>query len=249
MVKKLQKPEIYAWICTAGGIAAMLLRLWVLQTGMSDRHLIDNAHPGNVLSWVVTGVVMLPTLWLFLQQPKCSRCTAAPSPVAAIGTLAGAAGMAIAAIPLLTNGQNSLAQITGVMGILSALAMVFMACCRFSGRKSHYLISCITILFLCMLPIQLYQNWSAERQLPLYFFQLVGSVLLMVWSYQRAALSAGIGSWRSFVLVRWAGTFFCFAAAAGSDFHWFYACMGVCVLLDSMPVQCVKETDHDDAAA
>ena len=249
-MKLLQKSRILSGLCTLAGSAALLLRVGLLRYAVDEKQLIDHTHVGNVLPLLFTCLVLVLAVMAAVKQPKASRCTAELSPAACGGCCAGALGFAVTALQLLIDGGPVLVVLCGIFCALTALILAFAAYCRLQGQKLHFLLSALVIVALMLLPVQLYQVWSAESQFNRYFFQLLASVCLLLWFYHRAALDADAGSWWVFTFMRYAALFFCLTAVPGSAYPFFYLTAGVWVLLDSDPVRpgLPKESDEHETA-
>lgn len=246
-MKHLTKPRILSGACALGGVAVLCLRLWFLETGVDGRGLLVTGHPGNTLSFVLAALVLLPAIFLTLREPDAKQCRCAASPLAALGTLLGCVGFGAAAWWLLANPINLLTTVTGIIGIPSVLCVLAAAYCRFKGLKPVAPIFWVIIVFLMLLPVQLYHPWSGQTQVTHYFFPLLGSLCVLLWAYHRAALEAGTGSYKSYLLLRHCGSFFCIAAIPGSTLPVFYLTMAAWLLLDGISVIPKKDEAHEAA--
>jgi len=246
-MKSLTKPNILSCLCALGGVLAFCLRLWFLKTGMDSRGLLVTGHIGNTLSFVVTALTLLPAALLTLKGPDTKQSRSRASRLAALGAALGCVGLIAAAGHLLDDASALLTTVTGILGIVSALCAAYTAVCRLKGLRTSPWVSCVIIVFLMLLPLQLYRQWSAQTQLPRYFFQLLGCVCLLLWAFQRAVLETGSGAWRAYLLLRHCGIFFCVAAAAGSAQPLFYLTVAAWMLLDGLSV--LPETSERHEAA
>lgn len=246
-MKSLTKPNILSCLCALGGVLAFCLRLWFLKTGVDSRGLLVTDHIGNTLSFVVTALTLLPAALLTLKVPDAKQSHSKASRLAALGSALGCVGLIAAAWQLLSGSSALLTTVTGILGIVSALCAAYTAVCRLKGLRTSPWVSCVIIVFLMLLPIQLYRHWSAQTQLPRYFFQLLGCVCLLLWAFQRAALEIGTGSWRTYLLLRHCGIFFCVAAAAGNAQPLFYLTVAAWILLDGLFVSPEKVKNHEAA--
>ena len=242
-MKKLQRPAVLYGICAAMGIVTLFLRVWLLRYGADERGLLRTEHPANLLSFIMTALTLLPCAYAALTHPDSAGCTHRKGPFPAAGWGIGCIGFAASVWYLFSTAQTGLTTVSGIVGIVAFVCMIAGAFSSYSGKKIHYLLSSCILVFLMLLPIQFYQVWSAQPQLPRYFFQLLGSVCVLVWAYQRSALLAGIGCYRAFLLTGAAGVFFCIAAIPGSVQPLFYLTAAVWMLLDSAAV-CPAKDDH-----
>lgn len=245
-MKSLTRPNTLSLLCALGGAVAFCLRLWFLKTGVDGKGLLTAGHIGNTLSFLVTALTLLPAALLTLKTPDAKHIRSKASRPAAVGAVLGGVGMAFAAWQLLASAPTLLPAATGVLGMAGALCAVYAAFCRLGGKKISPWVSCVIIVFLMLLPVQLYRQWSGETQLPRYFFQLLGCICLLLWAFQRTALEAGTGSWRLYLLLRHWGIFFCIAAVAGGQ-PVFYLTAAAWMLTDGLSV--LPETSERHEAA
>lgn len=230
-MKKIISSRLLTFLCAIGGGVTGVLRLWFLNTGVDNRGLLITDHPGNILSFVLTAVVTLSCILLMPKEKTYPLSSGNQSKVAAV---IGGVGCAAVSIPLLGNGL--LPTVTGFLGIVAALCALVMM-----FTKPTPLLRCVSIVFLLLLPLHLYRQWSRQPQLPLYFFDLLGSVCLLLWAYQRTALETVGGNEKICLLMSRLGVFFCTAAVAGSEQSIFFVCGAAWMLLDSI----AKDGSHD----
>lgn len=222
-MKRFLSSRLMTCLCAIGGGAAGLLRLWFLNAAVDSRGLLIADHPGNILSFVLTAVIALPCLLLPLQKATYPINSNAQNKA---GTVIGGIACAAAGVNLL--GDGLLPTITGLLGIASVLCALILV-----FTKPSPLPRCVSLIFLLLLPLQLYRQWSSQAQLPLFFFSLLGSLCLLLWAYHRTALEVGNGKANPCLLMARLGIFFCTAAIPGSNQVIFFAGAAVWMLLDS----------------
>lgn len=229
-MKQLSKPPVSAAIFALGGIAAMLLRFWLLGSGVDDRGLLITGHLGSILSYILC--FALPLCLLVLLGKGKHPVRFSPTVLTAVGFFALAIGLGVAAWRLLSSTALVLHTATGIFGIAGALCAVVAGIYALRGYRTHPLFFCPGALFFACFLFCRYQQWSAESELQRYIFQLVAAVLSMVSLYQRSALGANIGSGKRYLLWSRSAILLCLAAIPGSQLPVLWAAMAVFFALD-----------------
>lgn len=229
-MKQLTKPSVSAAVFTAGGIAVMLLRIWLLNAGWDDRGLLVTGHLGYILSYVIA--VALPVALFVLMGKGKRNLRFSPSILTAVGFFALAAGLGVAAWKLLSSITLVMQTATGIFGIAGALCALVAGIYALKGFRTHPLFFCPGALFFACFLFCRYQQWSAEPELQLYVFQLLAAVLSMISLYQRSALGVNIGSGKMYLLWSRTAVLMCLAAVPGSQIPVLWIAMAVFFALD-----------------
>lgn len=228
-MKKTVSPQNLSLLCACSGVVCFILRLWLLTGSVDEKGLLVTSHPGNILCWVLTGVITV-LLILSLWGQK-GRCIFPPQKWNALGMLLRALAFAILALWGFGN-EPLLCRLTAIAAIPSALCALFVAYNRTQGRRTHVLLSLPAVVCLVLLLLSRYQVWSAEPELQRYLFPLVSLVCIMMASYQHIAAQLGMGSSFIYLLFGCGGIYFCLGAAAGPDRPLFFLLMGMWLLMD-----------------
>lgn len=229
-MKQLTKPSVSAAVFAFGGIAAMLLRFWLLNSGADDRGLLVTGHLGYILSYVLCFALPI-SLGVLLGKGK-RAVHFPPTVLTAIGAFVLAIGLGIAAWKLLSSTALVMHTATGIFGIAGALCALVAGIYALRGFRTHHLFFCPGALFFACFLFCRYQQWSAEPELQLYVFQLLAAVLSMISLYQRSALGSGIGSGKQYLLWSRSGVLLCLAAVPGSQIPLLWIAMAVFFALD-----------------
>lgn len=229
-MKQLSKPSVSAAVFTAGGIAVMLLRFWLLRSGIDDRGLLVSGHLGCTLSYVIA--IALPVALLVLMEKGKRNLRFSPSLFTAVGFFALAVGLGVAAWKLLASISLVMHTATGIFGIAGALCALVAGIYALRGFKTHPLFFCPGALFFACFLFCRYQQWSAEPELQMYVFQLLAAVLSMISLYQRSALGVNIGSGKMYLLWSRSAVLMCLAAIPGSQLPLLWIAMAVFFALD-----------------
>ncbi len=234
-MKQLSKPSVSAAIFALGGIAAMLLRFWLLKSGVDDRGLLIPGHLGYILSYVLC--LGLPTSFVLLLGKGKDHLHFATTPIASVGFFVQAVGFGIAAWTLLSYTTLVMRTATGILGIISALCAVVSGIYAIRGYRTHPLFFCPGALFFVCFLFCRYQQWSAEPELQQYVFQLAAAVVSMLALYQRSALGVNVGSSKLYLLWSRSAVLLCLAAIPGSQLPLLWLAMAISFALD-----CCEET-------
>lgn len=229
-MKQLKKPSVSAAIFALGGIAALLLRLWLLKTGVDGRGLLVTGHLGYILSYVLC--LGMPIAFLLLMGKDKRNLHFAPTPLSSIGFFVQAVGFAIAAWTLLSYTTLVMRTATGILGIAAALCNLVAGIYAIKGFRTHPLFFCPGALFFACFLFCRYQQWSAEPELQQYVFQLAAAVVSMFALYQRSALGVNGGSSKLYLLWSRSAILLCLAAIPGSQLPLLWLCMAMSFALD-----------------
>lgn len=236
-MKQLTKPSVSAAVFALGGIAAMVLRYWLLKAGVDDRGLLVTGHLGYILSYILC--LALPIALFFVLGKQKRGLHFAPMPLASVGFFVQAVGFGIAAWTLLSYTTLAMRTVTGIFGIVAALCAIVSGIYAIRGYRTHPLFFCPGALFFACFLFCRYQQWSAEPELQRYVFQLAAAVLSMFALYQRSALGVNMGSSRQYLVWSRSAILLCLAAIPGSQLPLLWLCTAMSFVLD-----CCEETEQ-----
>lgn len=226
------KPKHLPWIIMITGLSGLALRL-LFFAAMDERGLLPKEHPAGILCFVLTGLAMA-AIFLCVRslRPFANHAQLFPaSGFRAIGCFIGAVGLLYAAVTEFFSGSGALPLITSTLGLIATGCLGFVGIARWNGRRPSFLLHSAVTVFLMLYTVCQCRFWSSEPQFQIYFFPLLGSVLLMLTGYYHAVLSLQKGSRRWFVFCNQAALFFCLLSL--NDRNWpFYLCMALWLLLD-----------------
>ena len=117
-MKKLTNPIFVSCVSAGLGVLCLAARLWMMKTGIDSKDLLVAGHPGDILSWVLTGLLaVLLGAAVFLKPEKYGFQS---NPAGGIGAAVCALALAFTAVLVFT-GQSSLFihKITGKTAPLS----------------------------------------------------------------------------------------------------------------------------------
>ena len=249
-MKNFLKPNLLPAATLIAGGVGLLLRVWLFLGGTDERGLLVTSHPANALVYILTAL-FLALLFLCVRPLDAAERYQQlfPNPrFSALGCVAAAIGI------LWVNTQDMLARkdtittVCLVLGILAALCLLMLAWCRWKQRRPVCYFHVVVTLYLMLHAVSQYRLWSAEPQLQLYFFSLLGSVFLMLTGYHSAVMDARKVNRRWFVFCNQAALFCCFLSL-WSESGMFYLAMGLWTLtgLCDLQPQKPEESPQEEA--
>lgn len=233
-MKQFSKPSVLTSLCAGLGFLCLLVRQWLLSTGIDEKGLLAASHPGRLLSWLLFGAAALAVL-LAARHRQVYRFAAAP--LSAVSMFFLAAGYFIAAWQLFTGrGQavTTLSLVAGILGVLSGLCALAQALVLLRGSRPHGLLGCPSIVFFMVFLICRYWAWSNQPELQRYVFQMLAGVTLMLAIYYRTAVPVIKKGARIYLVMSRAALFLCLAAIPGSSYALLCGCSAVSIILDGL---------------
>lgn len=231
-MKNLLKPKLLPWFTLAAGAVGLALRLW-LYSCTDARGLLPVAHPANILLYILSAVVLVVLALCtrkLTRAGKFSRLFPA-STLRGVGCALGTAGIVYVVITQVLSGIGFVSVLTAVVGVASAVCLVYVAYCRVMGIRPSYLSHTIVTVFFVLLAICRCQGWGAQPQVQKYLYQLLSCLFLMLTAYYHTALDVQKGSRRALVFCSQAAMFFSCLCLNEEDWI-FYLCMAAWTGLD-----------------
>ena len=229
-----------AGILTAGGMGVLFI------AGEDEKGLFPAMHIGWILTCLAAaaGLALLFVLCRELGGKFRYRQLFAPSLPAAAGTLAAAAGFTVSGITDMLCHGDIYGTVCGVLCVISAFALVFLAHCSHTGQRPAYFFRAVVTVSLMLRLICCFRHWT-DPQLETYLFPLLASVFLMLACYHRTTLDAGSGSRKAYVFTSQAATILC-CGAAFSDSWLFYLTAAAWMGLDIPTLRPAKKSAQKD---
>jgi hypothetical protein len=222
MKKFLASSRIYQLYAVAGGLCMVLQ--WIFLGAEDEKGLLPRGHWTGWLVWLLVAVALAAAIYVGRDR----KFPQLPAHVRAAGGALGALGILISGITMLVQGE----WITAVAAILCALAVGYIALCRYRRLRSNFLAYGVGAVFLMCYLISHYQMWSAEPENGRYALLLLALVFLMLAFYQKAALGAGVGNPGAHHIFSAMAMMLSFGAIPGAQHPLLFAGMGSWLLLD-----------------
>lgn len=231
------KPKHLPWIILAAGFSGLGLRLWLFAC-MDTKGLLPGTHPAGTLCFVLSALAVAAAfLCARSLRPLSNHAHLFPISIfRSIGCFAGAAGLLYAAVTEFFSANGSLSLITAFLGLLAAGSLGIVGIFRLKGLRPSFLFHSVVTVFLMLYTVCQCRHWSSEPQLQVFFFPLLGSVMLMLTGYYHAVLDLQKNSRRWFVFCSQSALFFCLLSLNAQNWP-FYLCMALWALLDCCSLQ------------
>lgn len=234
VMKKFLKSMYLPYCTLILGILSFLCMYWLYATGLDERMLLDPLHPGAILTWLLTAVMIAAVI--LLSRPLTGKMRyerVFPGSLAgAIGTGISAVGIAITAYGELTAGSDRIVALGGWLGLLSAVSLLYLSFCRYAQIRPLFFARSAVLLYLMLHLLCRYRVWSAEPELLRYGFELAATVCFLLACYNRLAIEAGMFQRRSYLCFSMLGTYFAMAALPGASDRVFLITMAVWAMTD-----------------
>lgn len=234
-MKKLFRARMLPLFTMGAGGLGLVLRIWLLKSGVDEKGLIVTGHPANTLSFILTAVALLVLALCSLDADLRMKRTVLQTPLAAmIGCGAAAVGILATSIEELLRRAEPVTAVCCVLGVLAAAALILSGVLNFRRMRPAWWLQLPVILFFMFHMISQYRFWSAEPEVQSFFFQLLASLFLMLSAYHRIATDAGNPEPRRYLFASQAALFFCCMSCVGGS-HLFYLTCGAWMLTQTMP--------------
>ena len=226
-MKLAVKPKLMKLMLGAASILGLVLRTMLYTAGRDRKGLLISGYWADTGVWLLTAAVALMLiLW-------CRRLSGSqkyhkafpPSVPAAIG--AALAGISFVLSPVAQVPSPAFGKVELVLRFAAAGSMLWVSFCRFRGKAPHFLLHCVTCVYLALRLVCQYRVWSADPQIQNYAFYLGAHVALMVTAYQFAAFDAGYGSHGKLWAAGLSAIYLSILSLSGSGEHFFLIC---CIL-------------------
>lgn len=218
-------------IVLGAGALGMLLMLWLYSAGTDERGLYPANHPGWVLLWILTGLVVA-FMWLLSRQAGLGRNYRQNFPAsfpAALGCLAGGVGLLSGGIHVMAE-EGVLQLLTGLCGIGGGLSLFLCGFCRYQGLKSRLPVHMMPCLFFALHMFVLGQEFGAEPELCRYLYRFFASAALVPACYWLWSFDVNLG--RRPLCLFWCliACYCSLVAVAGADQWLLYGGMAIWML-------------------
>lgn len=200
------------------GAVTLVLRTGLLLLGTDSKGLLVPGHPLGLLSWAVTFVTaaIIAVAVHRLDGSDAYGDNFGPSPAAALGAFALAAGVAVTLVchfEILTRGDL----LWNLLSLLAVAALMVAGICRRKGRQPFFLCHGVVCVYFIFYSIGHYQPWCSRPQLQTVFFSMAAILLLALFAYYQTAFDADLGKGRMQLLTGLLAGFFCIAAIPGGE--------------------------------
>lgn len=243
---KYSNRRVRALIALLGG-AACLLRFCVYLLATDEKGLLVFGHPLEICLWVVT-IAAAVLIFLCVRKQTAVYPYIVNFPAAdfsAAGCFLFAAGICLS-VTAHRDAFLPLERIRNLTGLLSVPALIWVAVCRWKGRRPFFAFHAVVCLHLALYATSSYSLWSSHPQLHDSFFPMMGCIFLMLFSYYQTAFDADMGSRRMQLATGMSAVFCCLAAIPHSEDILLYITGSIWALTNlCTPVPSVTEIKED----
>ena len=218
MSKIFNPKNLPLWVLLAGGLG-LLLRVWLMTSGVDQRGFIVTGHIAAIVLFVLVVAVMIALFFLtknLIEGAKYSFNFPA-SDLGGFGTYIAAVGIFVCSFIGIFTAIDTLETVAAITGMAATLLLVLTGYCRRRGIAPSLLIHIGICVYLMIRLICYYRHWSSDPQILDYCFQLVATACLMLATYQRAAFDAEDGNRRSYAFFGLTAIFFSCLSLVGWD--------------------------------
>lgn len=233
MKKFLKSANLPALTMAAGGIG-LLLRVWLLKSGVDDMGFLVLSHPAHILLWIVVAIVMVGLILLTKDLVEASKYTFnfPASSLSSWGLYLAAFGIGFGSFVDVFSVATGMDLLLTVMGLVTALMLVLSGYARRRGNASS-MMSHITIsIYLVIRLITFYRTWNSDPQILDYCFPLLATAFLMLATYHRASFDVNSGKRRPYAFCSLAAIFFSYLSLIGSENILFFMSVAVWLTTD-----------------
>lgn len=230
-MNQLSKRGLFPWLTLLAGLIGLAMRVWLLST-VDKQGLLPDGHFAGVIPFLLLAAVLGISFWVVRKEtPSLAyRKLFPPSVIAAIGTALGAIGMGFSAFTV--NSTGPLQLLVYIAGVLGAAALLYAAYCRFIGLRPSCLLHVVLGVYMVLRVLANCRQWGTETQLQMFFFQLLGSLFLLIACYYRAEADALMGDYRKYIFFSQAALFCCCVCLSEKDWL-FYLSAAVWLTADN----------------
>lgn len=198
---------------------------WLLYAITTDaKNLIPLGNPLAIILWIVTAAVVILVLAsiLPLRNAENDRNFFRAHLPAALGSLAGSAGigMTVATSSVVPDGVLGL--VWKVLGIASMIALILVSFCRAKGKVPFFGMHLIVCIFFAVHLVTSYRSWSSNPQLMDYVFTLFASLGMMLFAFYHSCLEAGMAKLRLLPIMGLLAAYCCLVTLSGTSHFLLY---------------------------
>ncbi|MBR4972624.1 MAG: hypothetical protein IKY59_06615 [Oscillospiraceae bacterium] len=222
----------YANLLALGaGAFGMLLQFLLYWGGTDEKGLYPAAHPAWVLLCVLFPAVVI-FLWLLTRKVGISRNYRGNFPAslsAAAGYLVAAAGLLFAGIRNLDN-DKLIYLISGSLGILGSILLLWAAWCRYRGQKCTGMPHALPCFFFALQLFVIGQSLGAEPELCRYLFRFLAILSMLPACYLLWGFDVGMGKRQNCMFWCLTSGYLNLVAIAGNPQWLLHLCMAAWML-------------------
>lgn len=241
-MRRILRPKYLPLVAVIAGTLATAMRIWTIGDGPDANMLYARQPVAWNLLWALTVLVFVFSLLCLrrLKTPGQYGDNFPASPISAAGSGLAAVGIASTVPALLQVKGNAFSTVTGLLGVVAAAAMAYVAYCRFKGIKPNFLAHFSMCIFMILRIFSACRIWSNKPQLGVFVFPFLSMVCVMLAAFQLACFDADMGKRRSCLLWSLMGVYLSLAALPGSGDMIFFGGMALWLVTNLPSLRSLK---------
>lgn len=250
-MKKIFRPKLLPFTTLAFAALGVLMRIWTIGSGPDKYTTLYEPNPlAWTMLWIVTVGAALSILLLSapLKNPGRYSQNFPPSILGAIGTGLAALGIMTSGMSMLTTATDGLTRFTGLLGMVSAFALIFVSFSRFNGQRPNFLLHALMCLFFALRIFNKCKLWSNEPQLSVFLLPFLASVCVMLAAYHLVSFDVDLGKRRRSLFWSLMGIYFCVLSLPACEEPLFYLLMAIWLLTNLCSLRSLKTKPHAEPA-
>lgn len=191
----LKRPgSVLKLVAVIGGLLGLLFRFWLEMDAIDDKGLLIPGHPAHICLWILCLTVFPVLLLGSVRFQGATKKVPIPkrAPLAALGCVPA---IMLLMLDIINNFQTVHAVFT-LLSVMVLASLIVLALARLRGKTPPVLSHTAICVWMVVMLLQMYRDWSFDPQLHNYCFQLLAFVALSLATYQQAALDGGMGNFR-----------------------------------------------------
>ena len=249
-MKKFFQPKFLPLFVAAAAALGLLLRVLNVGFALEKDGLYESRPFPWVLLWIVT-ILTLAVIFILssrLKNPGKYFDNFPKSIPGAVGCAAAALASLLSGLTCLMASTSLVSVLTGLFGILCAVALAVTAVCRFAGKKPHFLTHAIPCLYFALRVFDCCRIWSNETQTGVFLFQFLASVCIMLAAYQLCCFDVNLGNRKSSLFWSLSAAYFCVLTVPMGEDLLFYVCMMLWLMTNLCSTAPLKACKPQEAA-
>ena len=222
-------------IALVAGIVGMLLVFWLYAGGTNEQGL----YPGHHAGWIMAGIVTTAFVifaWFLANRAGNSRSYRQNFPFSTAAII----GNAVAAISLLLSGYQALSMgkllglLSGALGILGGIAMIWAAVCRLRGLRNTLPVHMFPCLYFALQLFVVGQQYGSEPEMCRYLYRFWATICMVPACYWLWSFDVGMGK-RTNCLFWCLVAGYCNLVAAAGNSQWLMHLSMAAWMLTALP--------------
>lgn len=194
-MKTFLNPKNLPLLTMITAVLGFFLRLIIVTNGPDSRGLYEV----RTVEWILflTVTVLLMVLNILMTRPLKVSGTYEKnypaSPISATGSLLGAVGILLAAVPYLQEAKTTFPLLTGATGLLAGVSLFCVSLARLRGEKPFFLSHIAVSSHMALRIFEASRMWSNETQSGLFLISFMTVGCLFLASYYLSTFDVDMG--------------------------------------------------------